>query len=60
MSDEKKEGLTIHGADEAKRTEWTESFRGQVKFDELSLNGHSFGGGTMVCSFPSVSRNIKD
>ena len=42
--------ITVNDLPEPKREEWMSSFRDQVDTDNLSLTGHSFGGGTMVCS----------
>ena len=42
--------ITVDDLTEPKREEWMSSFRNQVDTDNLSLTGHSFGGGTMVCT----------
>ena len=34
--------------DEQQRKEWAATFRDRIDFDNLTLTGHSFGGGTVV------------
>jgi len=37
-----------------RRDDWISSFRDSIDLDDLSVAGHSFGGGTIVCTIVNI------
>jgi hypothetical protein len=59
LSEGPAEKVTIAGMDEKESVAWIESFRNSVDLDDLTLTGHSFGGGTIVCHAPFRSLIVR-